>query len=397
MIASPGDVTAEREIVTEEIYRWNDANAFVRKLVLLPIKWETHSTPQMGEHPQAIINRQLLEEADILIGIFGTRIGTPTEQYVSGTVEEIKKHVAAGKTAKIYFSDMPVSPSSLDPVQYDSLRRFREECQKTGLYATFNSGEQFRDDFRQHISIELNQPRYMWLVAPEEAPESKAAQLSEDAMRLIRAAANSDGRVISQESIGFAGLSAGDQEFTDGTNRSAAKWRGIVKDLVGKGVLGQAGKGLYKLTDVGYEIADKAQSLEEASRPTEISLAAAGPVDRQYLEVKSNRVIRLDKLDFLTSADACISSQLVSGEGKEIKATFDYNCVRQLFNAPRPDRNHYDFSGPAKLRLVLHVGDRTEEVVLPVILEPQSVNNTQWVKLTGSRTVQLPAVIGQSA
>jgi hypothetical protein len=48
MIASPGDVADERRIVTEAIHRWNDANAHARQLVLLPIKWETHSTPQLG-------------------------------------------------------------------------------------------------------------------------------------------------------------------------------------------------------------------------------------------------------------------------------------------------------------------------------------------------------------
>lgn len=90
MIASPGDVAEERKAVTEEIHRWNDANAAVRRLVLLPVKWETHTTPQQGDSPQAIINRQLLDDADIVVAIFGTRIGTPTEEYVSGTVEEVK-------------------------------------------------------------------------------------------------------------------------------------------------------------------------------------------------------------------------------------------------------------------------------------------------------------------
>jgi hypothetical protein len=107
MIASPGDISEERRVVTEEIYRWNFANASARHLVLLPIKWETHSTPQMGSSPQTIINRQILDDADIVIGIFGTRIGTPTEKHVSGTVEEIKEHVAAGKTAKEPLKNFP--------------------------------------------------------------------------------------------------------------------------------------------------------------------------------------------------------------------------------------------------------------------------------------------------
>ena len=93
MIASPGDVKEEREIVTKEVYRWNDAHALSRKLVLQPVKWETHSTPQLGVPPQDVLNEQILDDADILIGIFGTRVGTRTEKYISGTVEEIKRHV----------------------------------------------------------------------------------------------------------------------------------------------------------------------------------------------------------------------------------------------------------------------------------------------------------------
>jgi hypothetical protein len=167
MIASPGDVTEERTIVTEEASRWNDVNATTRQLVLLPVKWETHSTPEYGAHPQTIINRQLLEDADIVVAIFGTRIGTPTEDYVSGTVEEIKTHVASGKTAKIYFSDVAVSPSLVNPLQYASVQEFKKECQSTSLYADYKTVEQFRADFKRHLELELNHPKYRWLASPD--------------------------------------------------------------------------------------------------------------------------------------------------------------------------------------------------------------------------------------
>jgi hypothetical protein len=86
MIASPGDVAAEREIVTQELYRWNNANAVSRELMLQPVKWETHSSPEMGTHPQTILNERLLLDADIVVGIFGTRIGTATPDFISGSV-----------------------------------------------------------------------------------------------------------------------------------------------------------------------------------------------------------------------------------------------------------------------------------------------------------------------
>lgn len=60
MIASPGDVASERSIVREMLNEWNIINADSRKMILLPIDWETHSVPEMGDRPQSIINKQIL-------------------------------------------------------------------------------------------------------------------------------------------------------------------------------------------------------------------------------------------------------------------------------------------------------------------------------------------------
>jgi predicted transcriptional regulator len=265
MIASPGDVRDERGIVTQEIHRWNDANAFARRLVLSPVRWETHSTPQLGEHPQTIINRQLLDDADLVIGIFGTRIGTPTEEYVSGTVEEIKKHVRNGNIAKVYFSDVPVSPSAINPNQYASLQQFKQDCQQTGLYGMYGSLEQFRTDFGHHLDIELNQPRYLWLPSPEAQAQPNSRELNADGLRLLKAlAAMDDGTVILQETLQGTGLRVGDEEFIDGTNRSAARWRRVIKDLVIKGFWERIEEDVYRVTSEGYAVVDQAELEEEA-------------------------------------------------------------------------------------------------------------------------------------
>lgn len=167
MIASPEDVSDERKIVTGAIYRWNDANASVRRLVLLPVKWETENTPPIGFPAQAVINRQLLDDADIVIGIFGARTGTPTKDDIFGTVEEIKKHVAAGKTAKVYFSDVRERAKNVDQNQYALVQKFREELNGSGLSSSYQSMQQFRDDFEHHLAIEMNHPRFRWLNASE--------------------------------------------------------------------------------------------------------------------------------------------------------------------------------------------------------------------------------------
>lgn len=253
MIASPGDVPEERKIVTEEIHRWNDANASSRNLVLLPVKWETHSTPQLGSPPQTIINRQLLEEADIVIGIFGTRIGTPTEEYVSGTVEEIKRHVAAGKTAKVYFSEVPVAPSLVNAAQYASVQQFREECRSSGLYATFDNLQQFRIDVSHHLDIELNQPRYRWLTAPETTSAEEPVSLGGDALNLLDTAAKNDGEIIAS---GDVGVSAAGRRFDDRTPRSVARWRAAVQELIEGGAVEHVSGLIYRVTAAGYRIND---------------------------------------------------------------------------------------------------------------------------------------------
>ncbi len=71
MIASPGDVAAEREIVTQGLYRWSNANAVTRELMLKLVKWETHSSPDMGAPAQSILNEQLMTDANIVVGILG--------------------------------------------------------------------------------------------------------------------------------------------------------------------------------------------------------------------------------------------------------------------------------------------------------------------------------------
>ena len=112
------------------IYRWNDTNASVRQLALLPIKWETPNTPQLGASAHTVINHPILNDADIVIGIFGPRIGTSPKEYIGGTVEEIKKHVAAGKTAKVYFSEVRSCSKNVDQNQYALVQKFREELNR---------------------------------------------------------------------------------------------------------------------------------------------------------------------------------------------------------------------------------------------------------------------------
>lgn len=152
LIASPSDVVAERKAIPEVIYSWNAVNSNTLKVVLLPVMWETHSTPEIGDRPQAIINKQIVENCDILIGTFWTRIGTYTGVAESGTVEEIEKFKKAGKPVMLYFSSMPVVPDSINTEQYELLTSFKRKCQEEGLIDQYSSIGELREKLNRHLT-----------------------------------------------------------------------------------------------------------------------------------------------------------------------------------------------------------------------------------------------------
>lgn len=144
LIASPSDLSEERQAATEAVYEWNALHAAVENVVLLPVKWETHARPQAGIRPQEPINRQLVQTSDILIGMFWTKLGTHTGVADSGTVEEVTQFVEAGKPAMLYFSSRPVDPNKIDINQFKKLKNFRAETCRKSLTGCFSSVAELR-------------------------------------------------------------------------------------------------------------------------------------------------------------------------------------------------------------------------------------------------------------
>ena len=175
LIASPGDVTAERKNIPEIIHAWNATHSEDYGVVLMPVLWETHSTPEMGDRPQAIINKQLVSSCDLLVGAFWTRIGTHTGVAESGSVEEIEEILKAEKPVLLYFSSAPVVPDSIDPDQYARLKEFKSKCQKKGLTETYNDIPELREKLNRHLTKVVrqlhNEPSFTSLQVEDESRE----------------------------------------------------------------------------------------------------------------------------------------------------------------------------------------------------------------------------------
>jgi hypothetical protein len=159
LIASPSDVEEERDIAVAVIQAWNDLNAYSRNVVLLPLRWETHTAPEYNTRPQEVINRAIVDDCDLLLGIFWTRFGTPTGVSDSGSLEEIERVAAAGKPVMLYFSKVPSDPYLIDSEQLERLKRFKEKTQQHALIETFRSQIEFRDKFSKQLEMKVRELR----------------------------------------------------------------------------------------------------------------------------------------------------------------------------------------------------------------------------------------------
>lgn len=154
-IASPSDIRDARDAVERALHSWNRLHSSKKQVVLLPWRWETSSVPLLGDHPQKLINSQGIDSADILIALFGSRLGSSTPDAVSGTVEEIQRAVDTGKPVHVYFSEAPL-PHDVDTSQLDGLRNFKEELSQRGLLGTFQDMNQLESQVWSVIEHDLN-------------------------------------------------------------------------------------------------------------------------------------------------------------------------------------------------------------------------------------------------
>lgn len=165
-IASTSDLSAARDAVENVLRDWNSRNGRARQIMLKPVRWEKDSTPQLGvQGGQDAINKQLLENADILVGIFGKRLGSKTEKSISGTVAEITLFQEAKKPVLLYFSDEPAAPSEIDPAQLKGVQKFRKSMQSQGLFQVFQSVDEFERMLRGHLDTVLQDFRPLLIPA----------------------------------------------------------------------------------------------------------------------------------------------------------------------------------------------------------------------------------------
>lgn len=151
LIGAPSDIEKEIEIARTEIYKWNDLNSCHSEIFLLPLHWSINTYPTFGSSPQDSINEQLVSNSDLMICIFGTRIGTVTNNAESGTIEEIEEHIKRGKEVMVFFK-RKVSLNDIDEIQLNRLREFKNRNISNMFFCEYED----ENEFKRIISDKLN-------------------------------------------------------------------------------------------------------------------------------------------------------------------------------------------------------------------------------------------------
>ena len=154
LISSPGDVTeGDVASVMRAVARWNVVYGRAFGSVVVPLHWDLHAAAEHGVRPQASINAQLVEDADMVLAIFGTRLGSPTGEAESGTVEEINKAREDGAYVAILRCQRAVDPRNVVPEQLQRLDDFLDRVRSESLILSYESDA----ELGERVDTVLNQ------------------------------------------------------------------------------------------------------------------------------------------------------------------------------------------------------------------------------------------------
>ena len=152
LISCAGDIREEIEVINRTVQKFNDQFSDTLGISIRTRHWSKSSYSQSGGKPQALLNEQFVKNCDAAVALLWTRFGTPTDQYGSGTEEEIEIMLEAGKQVFLYFSERPVSPSEMDSEGYAKVQALKQKYRNRGIYFSYSTTEEFERLFYAHLT-----------------------------------------------------------------------------------------------------------------------------------------------------------------------------------------------------------------------------------------------------
>ena len=157
LISCPSDVKEFVPGIEQAIYRFNRINGLPKDIMLLPVYYVDSAYSALGDHPQSLLNKQIVDDADLAISVFWKRFGSPTKHYDSGTQEEISYMLEKGKQVFLYFLNLPFVPDMDGMEQYMKLLQYKKNVEMSSLPTEVESTEQLYNKIYDQLGHYFNQ------------------------------------------------------------------------------------------------------------------------------------------------------------------------------------------------------------------------------------------------
>lgn len=155
-VGAPSDVTNEHSIIRGLVEEWNRDHGPATRARLEFMNWRTHSRPEAGGRPQALLNKQVVDRSDIIVGLFRFRFGSPTGVADSGTEEEIRRGIKQRKEVLVYFASLPKPKRRQGRGEMARIEAFKRRYGQQALYHVYTDDQAFEVAFRQHLAATMN-------------------------------------------------------------------------------------------------------------------------------------------------------------------------------------------------------------------------------------------------
>lgn len=161
LVSCPSDVKQFVRVLEKTINKFNYLYGKEKDIILRVVYWSKNVYSQYGGSPQEIINQQIVDSADMCVAVFCTKFGTSTDDFDSGTEEEITRIINMKKQIFLYFLDKPVSPSQINTEQFSKVLKFQQKY--TGIYFSvddeFKLEQKFYDDLVLYFDSIIRGPK----------------------------------------------------------------------------------------------------------------------------------------------------------------------------------------------------------------------------------------------
>lgn len=165
IVASPGDVGPERDVMNKVVDKLNPILMSQFSLQLRLLRWETDVYPAfhlLG--PQGQVDEGLqIDECDIMVGIFWKKFGSPVKDAKSGTEHELRRAYSAWKKSKgkrpqimIYFKNKKFTCKDNNEKKQKALvDAYKKKLSAKALWWSFESELEFELLVQNHLLMYL--------------------------------------------------------------------------------------------------------------------------------------------------------------------------------------------------------------------------------------------------